>query len=45
LRERYGDNVLTNPDFDLDLWMEAGSFGGPDRNWVYELSNTMGENL
>jgi molecular chaperone GrpE (heat shock protein) len=25
--------------------MEAGSFGGPDKNQVYGLSNTMAENL
>jgi len=45
LRERYGDNPLTYPDFDPDLWMEVGSSGGPDKNRVYGLSNTMAENL
>ena len=25
--------------------MEVGSFGGPDKNWVYGLSNTTDENL
>ena len=45
LRERYGDNPSTYPDFDPDLWMEAGSSGGPDKNWVYGLSNTTAENL
>jgi hypothetical protein len=45
LRERYGDDPSTNPDFDLDLWMEVGSFGGPDKNQVYRLSNTTAENL
>jgi hypothetical protein len=25
--------------------MEVGSSGGPDKNWVYGLSNTTGENL
>ena len=39
--ERYGDNPSTHPD----LWMEAGSSGGPDKNWVYGLSNTTAENL
>jgi len=29
LRERYGDNILTHPEFDLDLWMEVGSSGEP----------------
>jgi hypothetical protein len=45
LRERYEDDPSTHPNFDLDLWMEAGSFGGPDKNRVYRLSNTMIENL
>jgi len=31
LRERYGDNPSTHPDFDPDLWMEVGSSGGPDK--------------
>jgi hypothetical protein len=45
LRERYGDNPSTHPDFDLDLWMEVGSSGGLDKNQVYGLSNTTAENL
>jgi hypothetical protein len=45
LRERYGDDPLTHPEFDPDLWMEVGSSGGPDKNRVYGLSNTMTENL
>jgi regulator of replication initiation timing len=45
LRERYGDDILTHPEFDPDLWMEVGSSGGPDKNWVYELSNTTADNL
>ena len=45
LKERYGDNLSTHPDFDPDLWMEVGSSGGPDKNRVYELSNTMAKNL
>jgi len=32
LRERYGDNPSTHPDFDLDLWMEVGSSGALDKN-------------
>ena len=36
---------MTYPDIDLDLWLEDGSFGEPDRNWVYGLSNTTTENL
>jgi len=35
LRERYGDDPLTHPEFDLDLWIEVGSSGGPDKNQVY----------
>jgi hypothetical protein len=34
LRERYGDDPSIHPDFDPDLWMEVGSSGGPDNNWV-----------
>ena len=45
LRERYGDDPSTHPDFDPDLWMEVGSFGGPDKNRVYDLSNTTAEKL
>jgi len=45
LKERYKNNPSTHPDFDSNLWMEAGSSGGPDRNWVYKLSNTTIENL
>jgi len=45
LRERYGDNPLTHPDFNPDLWMEVESSGGPDKNLVYGLSNTTAENL
>jgi hypothetical protein len=37
LKERYEN--------DPDLWLEAGSSGEPDRNWMYGLSNTMAENL
>jgi hypothetical protein len=45
LKERYGDDILTHPKFDLNLWMEVGSSGGPDKNRVYGLSNTMADNL
>jgi hypothetical protein len=45
LRERYGDDPLTQPDFDPDLWMEVGSSGGLDKNRVYGLSNTTAEKL
>jgi len=45
LREKYGDNPSTHPDFDPDLWMEVGSSGGSDENRVYGLSNTTAENL
>jgi len=45
LRERYRDDILTHLEFDLDLWMEVGSSGGPDKNQVYGLSNTTADNL
>jgi hypothetical protein len=45
LRERYGDDPSTHPDFDSNLWMEVGSSDGPDKNRVYGLSNTTAENL
>jgi len=45
LRERYGDDLLTHPEFEPDFWMEVGSSGGPDKNQVYGLSNTTAENL
>ena len=45
LRERYGDDPSTHPDFDPDLWMEVRSSGGPEKNRVYKLSNTTAENL
>ena len=31
LRERYGDDPSTHPEFDPDLWMKAGSSGGLDK--------------
>jgi hypothetical protein len=45
LRERYGDDHSTHPDFDSDLWIEVGSSSGPDKNQVYGLSNTTAKNL
>jgi hypothetical protein len=45
LRERYGDDPSTHPDFDPDLWMEVGSSDGPDKNRVYRISNITIENL
>jgi hypothetical protein len=45
LNEIYGDDPSTNPDFNLNLWLEAGLSSGPDRNRVYRLSNTTTENL
>jgi hypothetical protein len=45
LRERYGDDPSTHSDFDPDLWMEVGSSDGPDKNWMYGLSNTTAKNL
>ena len=45
LRERYGDDLSTHLDFDLELWMEKWSFGRLTKNQVYGLSNTTAENL
>ena len=45
MRETYGNDPSTHPEFDPDLWMEAGSSGGPDKNRVYGLSNTTAANL
>jgi hypothetical protein len=32
LRERYGDDPSTHPDFVPDLWMEVGLSSGSDTN-------------
>ena len=45
MREGYGDNPSTHPEFDPDLWMEVGLFSGSDKNRVYGLSNTTTENM
>ena len=45
LRERYGDDPLTHPEFNPNLWIEVGLSGGPNKNQVYGLSNTTTENL
>jgi len=45
LKERYENDHLIHLDIDPNLWLEAGSSGEPDRNRVYELSNTTAENL
>ena len=45
LRETYMDDPSTHLDFDLNLWIEAGSSGRSDRNRVYGLFNTRTENL
>jgi hypothetical protein len=45
LKERYGDDPSTHSDLDSDLWLEADSSGGPDKNRVYSLSNTMTKDL
>jgi len=45
LNERYKDDYLTHPNFDPDLWMEAESSGGPNKNREYGLSNTTAKNL
>jgi hypothetical protein len=45
LKERYEDDLLTHSDINPDLWLEVGSFDGPNGNQVYRLSNTTTENL
>lgn len=40
LYERYWDDPSTCQEIFLDLWLDAGSNGGPDRNWVYGIPNT-----
>jgi hypothetical protein len=45
LKERYEGNSSTHLDLDLDLWLEAGSSYGPDKNWLYGLSDTTTKNL
>jgi len=45
LNERYGDDLSTHLNLNLDLWLEVGSSSGLDRNRVYKLSNTTTENL
>jgi len=45
LRERYGADPSTHLNFDLDLLIEVGSSGEPDKNRVYGLSNTTAKNL
>ena len=41
---KLSNNMVTS-DIDLDLWLKTRSFGGPNRNQVYELSNTISEFL
>lgn len=36
----YMQDPSTHPELDSDLLLEAGSTSGPDRNWVYGISNT-----
>ena len=45
LKERYENNPSIYLDINPDLWLKAGSCGGPDKNQVYELSYTTIENL
>jgi len=45
LKERYNDDPSIHPDLDSDLWLKVGSFSGPNRNYVYCLSNTTTEDL
>jgi hypothetical protein len=45
LKERYGDDPSTHPDFNPNLWLKVRSSSGPDRNRMDELSNTTTKNL
>jgi len=45
LKERYGDDPSTHPNFDPDLWLKVGLSSRLDRNRVYGFSNTTTENL
>jgi hypothetical protein len=38
---KYGDDPSTHPKYDLDLWLEAGATGGPNKNHVYDIFITM----
>lgn len=45
MKERYEDDLSTHPDLNPDLWSKAGLSGGPNRNRIYEISNTTIKNL
>jgi hypothetical protein len=45
MQERYRDDLSTHPELDLELWLEAVSVDGPDKNWIYGISNITDENL
>jgi len=45
LKKRYRNDPLTHPEFDLDLWLKVGLSSGPNINQVYDISNTMVEDL
>ena len=45
LQERYRDNHSTYSELDLDLWLEVGLSGEPDKNQVYGISHTTVEEL
>ena len=34
---KYGEDPSTNPEYDLDLWLEVGAIGGLDKNQVYGI--------
>jgi hypothetical protein len=45
MQERYRDDLSTHPELDLELWLEAVSVDGPNKNWIYGISNITAENL
>jgi hypothetical protein len=40
LYERYEKDSSTHRELNLDLWLDVGSTGGPNKNQVYSIFNT-----
>jgi len=45
LQERHKEDHLTFLELNLDLWLEVGLFGGPNKNKIYGISNTTTEDV
>jgi len=39
------NDLSTHLELNLDLWLEVGSFNRSDKNQVFDISNTMAEEL